>query len=164
MRLHIRPADDRTDGDAIWRIMKPVIRAGETYPLNRDTTKREALAYWLSRPHTTLIAEDETGVVVGTYYIRPNNAGGGDHIANCGYLVAEDTQGRGVARAMCAHSLAAARDMGFTGMQFNFVVASNTRAVELWTRMGFKTVGRLPGVFRSPTFGSVDALVMFQKL
>lgn len=160
----IRPADKQADRSAIWRILEPVIRAGETYPLPREMKDKAALAYWLSSLHTTFVAEDENGMIVGTYYIRPNTSGGGDHIANCGYMVAEDAQGKGVATAMCAHSLDTAREMGFAGMQFNFVIASNSRAVDLWTRLGFETIGRLPGVFRSPTHGTVDALVMFQKL
>jgi ribosomal protein S18 acetylase RimI-like enzyme len=49
-------------------------------------------------------------------------------------------------------------------MQFNFVVSSNQSAVHLWRRIGFETVGRLPGVFRHPALGPVDALVMFRKL
>lgn len=160
----IRLADKKADREQIWRILEPVIRAGETYPLPRDMTEKAALAYWLSSLHTTFVALDDSGHVIGTYYIRPNNSGGGSHICNCGYMVGKNAEGRGVASAMCAHSLETAREMGFAGMQFNFVIAANTRAVALWTRMGFETLGRLPGVFRSPTQGEVDALVMFQKL
>ena len=163
MTLTIRLADKQADRAAIWAIMEPVIRAGETYPLPRDMTDKAALAYWLSSLHTTFVCEDETGIT-GTYYIRPNNSGGGDHICNCGYMVAGNAQGKGVATAMCEHSLSTAREMKFTGMQFNFVIAENARAVALWTRMGFETLARLPGVFRSPTKGEIDALVMFQRL
>lgn len=164
MSLRIRLADKQADRAAIWAILEPVIRAGETYPLPRDMKDKAALAYWLSSLHTTFVCEDETGAIVGTYYIRPNNSGGGNHISNCGYMVAGTAEGKGVATSMCAHSLDTAREMGFAGMQFNFVIASNTRAVALWTRMGFETLCRLPGVFRSPTLGEVDALVMLQKL
>ena len=164
MTLTIRPADKKADRAAIWAILEPVIRAGETYPLPRDMTEKAALAYWLSSLHTTFVCADETGAILGTYYIRPNNSGGGAHICNCGYMVAGHAQGRGVATSMCTHSLDTAREMSFAGMQFNFVIASNTRAVALWTRMGFETLCRLPGVFRSPSLGKVDALVMFKKL
>ncbi len=163
MNPSIRLADKKADRAAIWAILEPVIRAGETYPLPRDMKDKAALAYWLSNLHTTFVAENETGIV-GTYYIRPNNSGGGDHICNCGYMVAGGAEGKGVATTMCAHSLETAREMGFAGMQFNFVIAENSRAVALWTRMGFETLARLPGVFRSPTKGEIDALVMFQKL
>jgi ribosomal protein S18 acetylase RimI-like enzyme len=85
-------------------------------------------------------------------------------VANCGYIVAPDAMGQGVARAMCAHSLDEARLRGFTAMQFNFVIASNERAVKLWQSLGFEIVGRLPGAFAHPARGLVDAYVMFRKL
>jgi ribosomal protein S18 acetylase RimI-like enzyme len=106
----------------------------------------------------------ETGEILGTYYIRPNQAGGGKHICNCGYMTGAAAIGRGIARAMCQHSLEYARQRGYRGMQFNFVVSSNTRAVALWESFGFEIVGRLPQAFHHPKLGYVDALVMFRSL
>ena len=96
--------------------------------------------------------------------MRANQLGGGGHVAICGYVTAPDATGRGVARAMALHSLAEAKARGFTAMQFNFVVASNSRAVALWQSLGFAIAGRLPGAFHHPTLGPVDALVMFRAL
>ena len=158
----IRPANS-DDAEPIWLILEPVIRAGETYPLPRDMSRGEALAYWLG-PHHDVFVALETDVIVGTYYLRANNAGGGAHVANCGYMVASDATGHGVARAMCTHSLAHANERGFRAMQFNFVIATNERAVHLWQAMGFAVVGRLPGAFAHPTQGYVDALVMWREL
>ena len=160
--MDIRAATDH-DRDAIWGILEPVIRAGETYPLPRDMSREAALAYWLSPQHAVFVAA-EGNDIVGTYYLRANNAGGGAHVANCGYMVAAGATGRGVARAMCAHSLLQARERGLRAMQFNFVIATNTRAVMLWQAMGFAIVGRLPGVFAHPAHGFVDALVMHRAL
>ena len=95
-------------------------------------TERDALAYWLAPDRETFVAEDESGAILGTYYIRPNQAGGGAHVCNCGYMTAASATGRGVARALCAHSLEYARQAGYRAMQFNCVVSSNTRAVRLW--------------------------------
>ncbi len=158
----IRPSEPR-DNDAIWRILEPTFRAGETYPVPRDISQSDALAYWQSPGHVVFVTEDE-GTIVGTYYLRANNRGGGQHVANCGYVVAPGVFGRGVARTMCAHSLDQARARGFTAMQFNFVVASNERAVRLWQDLGFAIVGRLPGAFRHPRLGLVDAYVMIRSL
>ncbi len=158
----IRPAT-RQDDEAIWRVIEPMIRAGETYPLPRGLGKAQALAYWHAPEHEVFLAEDAREAA-GTYYLRANNQGGGDHVANCGYVVAPSFMGRGVARAMCAHSLARARARGFAAMQFNFVIASNERAVRLWQHMGFAIVGRLPGAFEHPRLGFVDALVMYRTL
>lgn len=154
---------EKSDRPAIWSIMEPIIRAGETYPLPRDMKDKAALAYWCSSLHTTFVAEQGDDIL-GTYYIRPNNSGGGAHIANCGYMVAAHAEGKGIASAMCAHSFAHARASGYRGMQFNFVIASNKRAVALWTKMGFETLATLPKVFDHPTLGLVDALVLFQAL
>ena len=160
--LTIRPAT-AADHDALWPILEPVIRAGETYPLPRDMSKAQALAYWTAPDHETFVAA-EGAKLLGTYYLRANHKGNGAHVANCGYITAPDATGRGVARAMCEHSLVTARARGFTAMQFNLVVSTNERAVKLWTSLGFTTLCRLPGAFRHPTHGDVDALLMFQRL
>lgn len=162
MNPAIRPATP-ADDDALWRILEPTFRAGETYPIPRDVSRAEALAYWRNAGHAVFVAE-QGGEIVGTYYLRANNKGGGAHVANCGYMVAADAMGRGVARAMCAHSLDEARARGFAAMQFNFVISSNTRAVMLWQRCGFEICGMLPGAFEHPELGKVDALVMFRRL
>jgi ribosomal protein S18 acetylase RimI-like enzyme len=158
----LRPATP-ADDDAIWAILEPTFRAGETYPIPRDISRADALGYWHTPGHSVFMAEDG-GRIVGTYYLRANNRGGGAHVANCGYMTAAGETGRGVARAMCTHSLDEARRRGFTGMQFNFVVASNTRAVRLWQSCGFVIVGTLPGVFMHPRLGPVDAYVMHRAL
>jgi len=160
--LVLRLARD-DDADALWAILQPVLAAGDTYALPGDMPRDQALAYWCGADRRTYVAEAD-GVVLGTYYLRANQPGGGDHVANCGYMTAPAARGRGVARAMCSHSLDEARRHGFTAMQFNFVVSTNAAAVALWRSMGFAEVGRLPGAFRHPVQGPVDALVMFQAL
>jgi len=160
--LSIRAAT-AADDEAIWAILEPTFRAGETYPIPRDISRQDALAYWRTPGHSVFVAED-AGKIVGTYYLRANNRGGGAHVANCGYMVAAGAQGQGVARAMCAHSLDEAKKRGFTAMQFNFVIASNERAVKLWQSCGFRIVGTLPGAFQYPSRGLVDAYVMMRAL
>ena len=151
------------DSDAVWAILEPVIRAGETYTLPREMDRQTALAFWFAPSHEVFLAED-CGQAVGTYFLRPNQAGGGAHVANCGYITAVAASGRGVARLMCAHSLDRARARGFRAMQFNFVVAANDRAVRLWQSFGFAIVGRLPEAFLHPSLGYVDAYVMYRVL
>ncbi len=157
----IRTAVD-SDNDAIWGILEPMIRAGETYTLPPEMTREEALSYWHIPAHEVFVATDG-GKVVGTYFLQANQRGGGSHVSNCGYVTADWATGRGVARAMCAHSLERARERGFLAMQFNFVVSTNERAVRLWESFGFEVVGRLPGAFRHPVSGFVDALVMYRR-
>jgi L-amino acid N-acyltransferase YncA len=158
----IRPATD-ADKDTIWNVIEPIIRAGETYTLPRNMDKEGALAYWFSADREVFVAEDG-GEIVGTYCLQANQKGGGAHVANCGYMTAVSATGRGVARAMCAHSLDRARERGFRGMQFNFVISANERAVRLWQSLGFEIVGTLPKAFLHPTLGYVDAYVMYRDL
>jgi ribosomal protein S18 acetylase RimI-like enzyme len=158
----IRPATD-ADKIAIWNIMEPIIRAGETYTLPRDMDKESALTYWFSADREVFVAEDGDEIV-GTYCLQANQKGGGAHVANCGYMTAASATGRGVAQAMCAHSLDWARERGFRAMQFNFVISSNERAVRLWQSFGFEIVGRLPKAFLHPTLCYVDAYIMYRTL
>ena len=151
------------DSSAIWAVLEPVFRAGETYTMPRDIGREDALEYWFGATHQVFVAETE-GAVVGTYYIHANQAGGGDHVANCGYMTSPAAQGQGVARRMLEHSLAHARTRGFLAMQFNFVVSTNERAIRTWERYGFAVVGRLPLAYDHPTRGLVDALVMHRAL
>jgi ribosomal protein S18 acetylase RimI-like enzyme len=160
--MQVRPAQAHDD-DAIWAVIGPTIRAGETYALPRAMSRADALSYWRSPGHEVFVAEQD-GMVLGTYYMRANQRGGGSHVANCGYMTAPEASGRGVARAMCAHSLAQARARGFRAMQFNLVVSSNERAVALWQRFGFEIVGRLPAAFEHPRLGLVEAVVMYRML
>lgn len=151
------------DRDAIWGLIEPVIRAGETYALARALSREDALAYWTGADREVFVAEID-GRVVGTYYLRTNQPGGGAHVANCGYVTAHDATGKGIARAMCQHSIAYARDRGFRAMQFNLVVSTNARAIRLWHSLGFETIGRLPRAFAHPHLGDVDAFVMYRLL
>jgi L-amino acid N-acyltransferase YncA len=162
MGMQIRAATNG-DANAIWAIMEPIIRAGETYTLPRDMDKESALAYWFSAEREVFVAEEQ-GEIVGTYCLRANQRGGGAHVANCGYMTAVAATGRGVARAMCAHSLDRARERGFRAMQFNFVISTNERAVRLWQSFGFEIVGTLPKAFLHPTHGYVDVYIMYRNL
>ncbi|WP_323768250.1 GNAT family N-acetyltransferase [Antarctobacter sp.] len=158
----IREAVDADRAD-IWDMLGPVFRAGDTYSIDADITREDALAYWFGPERQVFVAEDG-GALLGTYYIVRNQKGGGSHVCNCGYVTSEAARGKGVARAMLAHSLDIAPKLGFRAMQYNFVVATNTRAVETWKRAGFDVVGRLPGAFKHPKQGFVDALVMYRAL
>jgi L-amino acid N-acyltransferase YncA len=160
--MHIREATI-ADFDQIWPIFKTIVTAGETYAYPRDTTREQAIKLWLEAPRKTFVAE-ENGEILGTYYIKTNQAGGGDHVCNCGYMVSPAARGRGLATTMCEHSQHIARSLGYLAMQFNFVASTNEGALRLWTKLGFETVGRLPKAFHHPTLGYVDAVVMYKWL
>jgi RimJ/RimL family protein N-acetyltransferase len=153
------------DDPALWRILEPTIRAGETYALPPAMSQDEARAYWHAPDNEVFVASaTDGGEILGTYVLRPNNRGNADHICNCGYMTAPASTGKGVARAMCTPSLQHARARGYLAMQFNYVVSANERAVRLWQSFGFEIIGRIPRGFRHPRAGLVDAFVMHRFL
>jgi len=151
------------DWPAAWAMIEPVFRAGRTYVYPPEITEKEARRVWVDVPAATYVAEDE-GEILGTYYLKPNQFGLGAHICNCGYIVSERARGRGIASMMCEHSQSEAMAHGFRGMQYNLVVSTNEGAIRLWKKLGFQIVGTLPGAFRDPKQGYVDAHVMFKQL
>ena len=160
--MKIRPATPE-DFDAIWPIFHEIVSRAETYAYAPDTNKEQAFRLWMEAPRLTFVAE-EAGQVLGTYYLKTNQGGPGDHVCTCGYMVSSSARGRGLATAMCQHSQRIAKALGYKAMQFNFVASTNEGAVKLWTKLGFATAGRLPKAFKHPAQGYVDALVMYKWL
>lgn len=161
-RMTIRPAV-AGDADAIWRIFRAVVARGDTYVFLPDTPEDVAVAYFLG-PGVAAWVIEEDGRVVGIYKLIPNHVGRGSHVANASFMVDPAAQGKGAGRAMGEHCLAEATRAGYDAMQFNFVVSTNTAAVELWTTLGFQIVGTLPKAFRHNRLGDVDAYVMHRFL
>ena len=160
--MNIREATT-DDFEQIWPIFHEVVAAGDTYAYDRDTSKADAYRQWMALPDSTFVAEEE-GKVLGTYYIKKNHPGPGNHVCNCGYMVSSAARGRGLATSMCEHSQEAARGLGFKAMQFNLVVETNEGAARLWKKLGFEIVGTIPRAFRHPEHGYVGAYVMFKWL
>lgn len=160
--LQIRRASD-ADWPRLWPIVSAVLRGGDTYLLEQETDEATARTYWMGGNTATYLAELE-GVVVGTYLLRANQPGRGSHVANASYMVDPAQAGHGIGWRLGLHSLDEARAAGFTAMQFNAVVATNTRAIALWQRLGFAIVGTVPGAYRHSRLGFVDLLVMHRFL
>ena len=152
------------DWPAVWALLEPVFRAGETFPHDPAITEAEARVAWVEQSQTVMVAVNAAGAVVGSYYLRPNSLALGAHLANAGYVVSEQCRRQGIGGRLCQHSLQVARRLGFRGMQFNLVVSTNTAGISCWRRNGFQIVGTLPGAFRHQRLGYVDALVMIQSL
>ena len=158
----IRRATEK-DWPAIWAMFREVVARGDVFAYDEETSEEVARKLWFDPPSTCFVAE-EAGQVIGTYFVRPHQPGRGNHVANGGYMVAPEARGKGLASALCEHSLEVARLLGFKAMQYNFVIASNAAAVRVWEKCGFAIVGRLPGAFRHKDLGLVDVFVMYRKL
>ena len=163
MTLTIRPATRARDEDTVWQILQPAVEAGDTFCAPPEGGKPGGLAYFWPASADLWIAEAD-GTPLGCAYLRPNQTGNGAHVCNAGYCTTPAARGKGVARALLEHTLDEARARGYRAMQFNFVVATNIRAIAIWESHGFAIVGRLPGAFRHPQQGYVDALVMYRAL
>lgn len=150
---------------AIWAFFQPITTAGETFTYPTDMDQDQARQGWLPpEPDHTVVALDEHGTVLGTAKMNRNHMGNADHIASASYMVAPAHSGRGVGRALCEYSLNWARRTGYTAMQFNAVVATNTRAIGLYESLGFSVVGTLERGFRHPTRGHVGLHIMYRTL
>ena len=159
---HIRRAT-AADWPGIWRIFAAVVGAGDTYTYAPDTSEGDARLIWMGEGFITCVAERE-GEIVGTSVVKPNQPGLGAHVANAGYMVRPDAFGGGIGAALCEHSMAEARAAGYRAMQFNAVVSTNTRAIALWERCGFRIIGTIPEGFRHARLGYVDLHIMFRTL
>jgi len=160
--IHIRPATE-ADIPAIGDIFCQVVAKGDAYVFPPDAGPQAARDYFFASDCRPFVATDG-GKVVGMYKLRPNNIGLGAHVANASFMVLPGVQGKGIGRIMGEHCLEEARRDGFKAMQFNFVVSTNKRAVDLWKSMGFKIVGTLPLTFNHAELGMVDAYVMHRFL
>lgn len=160
--MNIREAA-KEDFESIWPIFHEIVAAGDTYAYSKDTTKKQARKIWMETPRKTYVFE-ESGDILGTYFLKTNQIGPGSHVCNCGYMVSPKARGRGLATSMCEHSQKEAKKLSYKAMQFNFVASTNEGAVRLWSKLNFETVGRLPKAFNHPIKGYVDALVMYKWL
>ena len=158
----IREATDR-DRDTIWEIFRATVAPGDAFVYNPNTPRHEAMAYWFANGTRTYVAEED-GKILGSYILRANRPGLGNHVANAGFMVDPAARRSGIGRTMGEHALNEARRLGYRAMQFNFVISTNESAVRLWQRLGFRIVGILPDAFRHSKKGLVDAYVMFRSL
>jgi L-amino acid N-acyltransferase YncA len=153
-----------SDWATVWPLLRTTFAAGDTYAFAPGSTEADIHKAWVELPQATYVACAADGSVLGTYFLKANQTGLGSHVCNCGYVVAEQARGQGIASAMCEHSQTEAVAAGFRSMQFNLVVSTNAGAVRLWQALGFAIVGTLPGAFRHTLLGYVDAHVMFKQL
>lgn len=151
------------DYDAVWNIFKNVIQTGDTYVFDPNTPKSALQKHWFADYMQTFVVE-ENGEILGTYILKPNQIDLGNHVANCSYMVNPKTQGKGVGKLMCEHSIQQAKDSGFLAIQFNIVVSTNTVAVKLWEKFGFEIIGTTPNGFRHQKLGLVDTYIMYKYL
>ncbi len=154
---------DADDYDAVWNIIREVIAASDTYVYDPNSSKEKMLNEWFEEhKHTYVALLDD--YAAGTFFIKSNQPALGSHVANAGYMTAPAMAGQGIGKAMGEFSLEEAKRLGFKAMQFNFVVKSNERAIQLWKKLGFEIIGEIPEAFNHRRLGLTSAYIMYKKL
>jgi ribosomal protein S18 acetylase RimI-like enzyme len=151
------------DSAQIWEIIREVISKGDTYTFDPNSSKETMLNYWCGPDRHTYVATDD-GKIVATFMLRDNQPGLGSHIANGSYMVSEKVSGKGIGKIIGEFSLKEAKRLGYKAMQFNIVIKSNIRAVNLWQKLGFTIIGEIPDAFNHSVNGLTNAYIMYRKL
>lgn len=154
------------DWTKIWRIFSDVVAKGDTYAYAPDINEDDARSAWMFEgPGRAATYVATAGKALGaTAYLKPNQPGLGDHVANAGWMVAPSFEGQGIGRTLAHYVIEEARRVGYLAMQFNAVVATNTRAIQLWESLGFSIVGTVPDAFRHSGEGLVPVHIMYADL
>ncbi len=153
----------RQDFVEFWPSFQAIVQAQDSYAIAADISFEDAYDLWCKLPDKTMVYKQNSRVV-GSYYLKPNAAGPGKHVCNCGYMVSADCRGQGIAASLCQHSQQLAKDLGYRAMQFNALVSTNEAAIHLWHKLGFDVIGRVPEAYLHPQAGYVDALIMYKSL
>ncbi|MFR1480748.1 MAG: N-acetyltransferase family protein [Hydrogeniiclostridium mannosilyticum] len=155
-------AYERRDAAGAVKILNDITRTGNAFP-GRLNIQLKALTPCFRNKHGPYAPSlDEQ--VAGFYILHPNNIGRCAHIANASYGVSHAVRGHGIGRRLVLHSLTTARECGFRGLQFNAVVASNTRAVTLYESCGFQQIDKIPGGYHTKSGGYEDIYIYFYNL
>ncbi|GAA1968361.1 GNAT family N-acetyltransferase [Amycolatopsis minnesotensis] len=158
--MEIREFTD-ADWPQVWPIVHEVVQARDTYTYDPDLSADDGREIWIESPPGLTVVAVDGDHVLGTAKMGPNRPGPGSHVSTASFMVAADARGRGIGSALCAYALDWARSRGYAGMQFNAVTESNTGAVKVYERLGFRIVGTVPGAFEHPALGRVGLHVMY---
>jgi L-amino acid N-acyltransferase YncA len=161
--VSIRTASER-DWGQIWPFFSAIVEARETYAYPVELTSEEARGLWLRPAPDHAVVAVEDGVVLGSAKMGPNRPGPGSHIGTASFMVDPGRSGRGVGRKLAEYMIDWHRRNGFHGIQFNAVVETNTAAVRLWQKLGFRIVGTVPEAYDHREHGLVGLHVMYLPL
>lgn len=154
----------RKDFPKVRHILQQVVETEEAIVLPHDSSEEEWKNYFFGDETYEVWALEKDGKILGGYHLHPNFKSLGNHIVNGGYIVDSAVRGKGIGTHLGQHSIARARELGYRGIQFNFVISTNKPAVNLWQKLNFNIVGTLPKAFHRKQQDYVDAHVMFLDL
>ena len=146
-------AADLTDMIRIWN---SIVDDGEAFP-QEEMLSINTAAVFFSTQSFTAVAESD-GKIVGLYILHPNNIGRCGHIANASYAVDRAHRGKHIGEQLVSHCLHKCKELGFSILQFNAVVATNYSALHLYQKLGFRQLGVIPHGFRQKDDSYADII------
>ena len=142
---------------AVWN---EIVKSGEAFPQEDPLTAASGAEFFAAQTYVGVAVCDER--VAGLYILHPNNVGRCGHIANASYAVKSDQRGKHIGEKLVSDCLVKAKEKGFLILQFNAVVESNLPARNLYEKLGFVRLGRIPRGFRRKD-GSYEAICPYYK-
>ena len=149
MNIQIRAYQSK-DAALAAQIWNEVVADGNAFPQDTEMTADAANHFFLEQTYTGIAEDTETHEILGLYILHPNNVGRCGHICNASYAVRKNIRGLYIGEKLVLDCLKMAKEKQFRILQFNSVVATNTHALHLYERIGFKKLGTIPGGFRMP--------------
>ena len=147
MAIIVKPYEVKNIKAAV-EIWNEVVRAGIAFPQENELDEISGDEFFKAQSFTGLAVDDTSGEILALYILHPNNVGRCSHISNASYAVRADLRGKHIGEIIVKHCIEKARELGFKILQFNAVVASNIHARNLYRRLGFIELGKIPGGFR----------------
>ncbi|MGK7908198.1 MAG: N-acetyltransferase family protein [Synechococcus sp.] len=146
---------------SVYSLFNLVVMEGDSYPQQSPLSESEFAAYWLAGRAYVVRGDDS---ILGAFYIKPNFIGRGSHICNAGFIVQPAYRGQGIGRFMGTSALPLAKQLGYRGIMFNLVFATNRASIAIWKSLGFTKLGCIPNAVQLDNGCFIDALIFYRDL
>jgi len=133
---------------AMIEIWNEIVEEGNAFPQEEFLTLESGTIFFAEQTYTGVAVDNETEKIYGLYILHPNNIGRCGHICNASYAVSSHSRGLHIGEKLVLDCIKQGRKHGFSVLQFNAVVATNTHARHLYERLGFTQLGTIPNGFR----------------
>lgn len=151
------------DKDEIWKNIQEVISLGEINSFGPDTSKENILPYWCGKnKHTYVAIINEK--IIGTFLIKSIQPELGSHIGNVSYMIDKSRLVSEIGQIVGEFSVKEAKRLGYEALQLNIVLKNNEKVINIWKKIGFKVIGKIPQAFNYKEIKLVDAYIMYKKL
>lgn len=147
MKIAIRKYEEKDLSEMI-EIWNEIVKDGNAFPQEELLTLESGANFFTEQTYTGVAFDAETEKIYGLYILHPNNIGRCGHICNASYAVSSESRGLHIGEQLVLDCMEQACKHGFSVLQFNAVVATNTHARHLYERLGFTQLGTISKGFR----------------